>query len=236
MSIATCKECGFEIDDAEAKFCPECGAVLDRVETSAGTVVNVPVTEDVSNSNVSPAVHCQQCGAELPSAQDRFCPACGAPVAQPGPSLLKKAPGPTVPVQSSTPAINPADRRSKAPTTKPAPSAPARPATSYTSSTPIQVGGLEIKKVPIAEMLQGPNVVKNSKIQGPIALYPNGIIFTERRGGPRTVIPLSEIEVAKPGTANNLLELGLRDGTYFQFKMMGGAKWASLIKQQKAGL
>ena len=84
--MATCQECGFEVDD-EAKFCRNCGSKIVEKEEMDETGTKF----------------CANCGFEMPKAT-KFCPECGNPTDAAPPDRVNNTPN-TVSMSNKSPGL-----------------------------------------------------------------------------------------------------------------------------------
>ncbi len=78
----TCPRCHTRLDE-HASFCKNCGARLDKGDTSELAAVRLHPDESKTAQSLSQALPCPQCGKELPP-HAKFCSACGQHIEQGG--------------------------------------------------------------------------------------------------------------------------------------------------------
>ena|GEM_PF-420618 len=76
----TCPRCQTRLDE-HASFCKNCGARLDKSETSELAAVRLHRDENKAAQSLSQALPCPQCGKELPP-HAKFCSVCGQHIEQ----------------------------------------------------------------------------------------------------------------------------------------------------------
>ncbi len=153
------------------------------------------------------AKFCQKCGSEL--VKENVCPKCNEPLAADAKFCSKCG------TPSGASAVAP---------TAPVPQVQSQPQ----AATPgfyRDVNGPILKAMPIAHYLD-----KGASIVGAIKLCRDGLRFAALNGE-RINCPVEMVASVTKGAKTDILEVRMKDGKMFSFKVMGGKKWLEVFNQ-----